>query len=290
MGFYENTGVVLEGGGSRGVFTAGVLDYFMQRGLKTSYVVGVSAGACNAVDYVSEQPGRTKKCTIIRDKALEYASVKNLARKRSFFDMDLIFDRFPNELIPFDYETYFENVNNDISCEIVTTNCLTGKSVYWDTKSDGKRLMDTARASSSMPLLSPVVYIDSVPYLDGAIADSVPIGRSLRKGNKKNIVVLTKEKGYRKGRTGKNYARLIIQRYKKYPEFCRAAIHRNEMYDRQMSIIDRLEEEGRIFVIRPTMKPVSRTERNADILDEFYQNGLDTAEERFNDIIGYLNR
>ncbi len=281
--------MILEGGGSKGVFSAGVLDFLMKMGLKTSYVNGVSAGCCNAVDYVSDQIGRTRKCTIIRDKALKYASLKNIVKKRSFFDMDLLFDRFPNELIPFDYETFFENVNNGIDCEIVVTNCLTGKAEYMNIKSGNKDLMDAARASSTLPFLAPIAYIKGVPYMDGGFSDSVPVGRSIMLGNRKNIVVLTKQKGYRMKEPSEAYIKLMIKRYGQYPAFVTTAIHRHVMYNRQMEIIDRLEAEGRIFVIRPEMKPVSRTEQNADVLDEFYSHGIQRAQDEYDSLTGYLN-
>ena len=288
MSFYEKTGMILEGGGSKGVFTAGVLDYLMHMGVRTSYVAGVSAGACNAVDYVSEQPERTKKCTIIREKALKFASIKNIAVKRSYFDMDLIFDRFPNELIPFDYDTYFDNVNNGVDCETVITNCITGKSEYWDVKDDRKLLMDVVRASSTLPFLAPVVNIKGTPYMDGGFSDSIPLGRSFRKGNTKNIVILTKSFGYRKKKTSASYARLMVDSYGKYPGLCRAAINRSRVYNRQLDIVERLEREGRIFVLRPTAKPVSRTERNPRLLDRFYENGIEEAEKNFDALMRYL--
>ncbi len=287
---YEKTGMILEGGGSKGVFTAGVLDHLMKMGIQTSYVSGVSAGSCNALDYVSDQPGRTRKSMIIRDKAMKYASFKNIVKKRSFFDMDLLFDRFPNELVPFDYDTYFENVKDGIECEIVVTNCLTGKVEYIAVRSGKKRLMDVARASSTLPFLAPIAYIDGLPYMDGGFADSVPVGRSIMLGNRKNIVILTKRKGYRMSEPKAAYRELMIERYgRDYPKFVTTALHRHVMYNRQMDIIDRLEDEGRIFVIRPEIKPVSRTEQNADLLDEFYNHGVERAVESYDDLKTYLD-
>ena len=287
---YKNTGMILEGGGSKGVFTSGVLDYFTEQGVFTSYVAGVSAGACNAVDYVSKQSGRTKDCMIIRDKAYKYASVKNLVIKKYYFDMDLIFERFPNELIPFDYEEYFRSVNDNVTCELVTTNCRTGRPEYMSEKENGGRLMLCARASSSLPFMAPVVMIDGEPYMDGGLSDSIPVGRSLRLGNRKNVLVLTKQRGYRKKPCGIHQAALIEERYRKYPALVRDIIYRPAVYNRQLSLIEQMEDEGMIYVIRPEIEPVSRTERNPDTLEGFYEQGRAVAEDVINDMTDYLER
>ena len=159
----HQSSLVLEGGGSRGVFTAGVLDYLMEKEVKFPYVVGVSAGSCNALDYVSWQPGRTRDCMIIEDKANSYIATKEALKKHELFDMDMLFDKYPNELFPFDFDTFFQS---DTECELVVTNCQTGDAEYMTEKHDRKRLMDIGRASSSIPVVSPMVEIDGVPYLD----------------------------------------------------------------------------------------------------------------------------
>ena len=188
--------MILEGGATRGVFTSGVLDYLMEKEFYTSHVIGVSAGSCNGVDYVSRQPGRTRDCMIHREKEYSYyQGVRRFLKDKSLLNMDMIFDRYPNEIYPFDYDTFFAS---NIKCEIVTTNCVTGKAEYMEEHSDRERLMRLCRASSSMPLVSPMVNIDGVPYLDGGVADSVPIRHALKSGNDKIIVVLTRNPGYRK--------------------------------------------------------------------------------------------
>ena len=120
--------LVLEGGATRGVFTSGALDYLMEKDFYTSYVIGVSAGSCNAVGYVSKQPGRTRDCMIQKDKEYSYYyGFRKFIKEKSLMDMDMVFDRYPNEIYPFDYDTYFAS---DIECEIVTTNCVTGRAEY----------------------------------------------------------------------------------------------------------------------------------------------------------------
>lgn len=280
--------MILEGGGSKGVFTAGVIDYITEQGIYTSFVSGVSAGACNTVDYISGQVGRTKNCMIIRDKAIKYASVRNLIVKKSFFNMDLIFDRFPNELLPFDYDTFFDRTHNGIDYDLVVTNCITGRAEYLHEDYDRARLMMMARASSSLPFLAPMVTIDGVPYMDGGIADSIPLGHAIKKGIKKNVVVLTKQRGYRKKPYSQSHIALAEEHFRKYPNFIRSMIHRPLVYNRQLSLIEQMEDAGMIFVIRPEIEPVSRTERNADVLEKFYRHGRVVAGELFDDMIGYL--
>ena len=198
--------MVLEGGATRGVFTSGALDLLMEKGIYTSHVIGVSAGACNALGYVSRQQGRTRDCMIPEDKnGSYYYGLRDFVKEKSVMNMDLIFDKFPNELIPFDFDTYF---NSETECELVTTNCLTGRAEYMTERSDKERLMKMCRASCSMPLLTPIVNVDDVPYLDGGLADSVPIRRAQKLGNEKIIVILTRNAGYRKKTVSKGLEKI----------------------------------------------------------------------------------
>lgn len=264
-----NAGMVLEGGAMRGVFTAGVLDYLMEKRFYCKYVVGVSAGSCNAVDFVSGQKGRTKKCFIPDEKENRYLSLTNLFKGRDLYDMNKVFIDFPGEIYPFDFKAFFAS---QMECEIVTTNCLTGKAEYMSENRERVRLMDLCRASSSMPLVSPIVMLDEIPYLDGGLTDSVPVQRSMDKGNKKNIVILTRNKGYRK-ETSTGMMKIYKRLYKNYPNLINAIENRAGEYNRTMDWMDQLEEEGKIFVIRPQIKCVSRMERNQDKLNQFYKHG-----------------
>ncbi|MGN1167518.1 MAG: patatin family protein [Lachnospiraceae bacterium] len=281
-----NATIVLEGGATRGVFTSGALDFLMERDLYLSHVIGVSAGSCNGVDYVSKQPGRTRDCMIHKDKEYNYYSnVRKVFREKSLLDMDLIFDKYPNELFPFDYDTYF---NSEMECEIVTTNCITGQAEYMTERSDRERLMKICRASSSMPLVSPMVNIDGVPYLDGGLADSVPIVRAQETGNEKIVLILTRNPGYRKKMTKKTTANLYRKAYKNYPNLVRVAIRRNYEYNQTMLIVRKMEAEGKIYVIRPTEPTVSRLERNYDTLMRFYEHGYETMEGEYDKLRRYL--
>lgn len=281
-----NATIVLEGGATRGVFTSGALDYLMEKEVYLSHVIGVSAGSCNGVDYVSKQIGRTRDCMIHREKEYNYYyGFTKFVREKSLLDMDMVFDRYPNELFPFDYDTYFAS---DMECELVTTNCETGKAEYMTERSDRERLMKICRASSSMPLISPMVNVDGVPYLDGGLADSIPIGRATKIGNKKIVVILTRNPGYRKKPTTKAMAKMYRKAYKSYPELVRTSILRNAKYNYQAQMVERLEEEGKIFVLRPMIPTVSRLEKDYDALMNFYQHGYRLMEKEYGRLMEYL--
>lgn len=282
----HQSSLVLEGGGSRGVFTAGVLDYLMEKEVKFPYVVGVSAGSCNALDYVSWQPGRTRDCMIIEDKANSYIATKEALKKHELFDMDMLFDKYPNELFPFDFDTFFQS---DTECELVVTNCQTGDAEYMTEKHDRKRLMDIGRASSSIPIVSPMVEIDGVPYLDGGIADSIPLIHAMEKGYRKNVVILTRNMGYRKKKPGKSTP-LYVAAFRHYPEFLNTLYNRYRSYNRTLELLEKWEREGHIFVIRPEMPTVGRAEANKEKLMAFYQHGYDVMKDHYEELQAYLSR
>ena len=280
--------LVLEGGATRGIFTSGALDYLMERDLYFSDVIGVSAGSCNAVDYVSRQLGRTRDCMIPTDKEGKYYyGIRDFVKEKSLMNMDLIFDKYPKELLPFDFETYF---NSEINCQIVTTNCLTGKAEYMTEDSDNDRLVELCRASSSMPLLTPIVNIDNVPYLDGGLADSVPIRRAQQMENEKIVVILTKNQGYRKSVLSPTMQRVYKRAYKSYPNLIRTIFRRSFEYNKTMNYLDQLEKRGEIFILRPQVKPVSRLERNKETLHAFYEHGYKYTERKFDDLMEYLEK
>ena len=272
--------MVLEGGATRGVFTSGVLDLLMEKGIYTSHVIGVSAGACNALDYVSEQPGRTRDCMIPADKSGNYYyGLRDFVKERSVMNMDLIFDKYPNELIPFDFDTYF---NSEIECELVTTNCLTGKAEYMTERSDRERLLKVCRASCSMPLLTPIVNVDDVPYLDGGLADSVPIRRAQEIGNE--------NAGYRKKTVSKGLEKIYRRAYRSYPNLVRTILRRSFEYNKTMNHLDQMEKRGEVFILRPQVKPVARLERNRETLLAFYEHGYSLMERKLDDLMEYFEK
>ena len=281
-------GLILEGGTFRPIFSSGLMDALLEHNIMFDYVIGVSAGSCNAVDYVSRQPGRTRDCMIPTDKEGKYYyGIRDFVKEKSLMNMDLIFDKYPKELLPFDFETYF---NSEINCQIVTTNCLTGKAEYMTEDSDNDRLMKLCRASSSMPLLTPIVNIDNVPYLDGGLADSVPIRRAQQMENEKIVVILTKNQGYRKSVLSPTMQRVYKRAYKSYPNLIRTIFRRSFEYNKTMNYLDQLEKRGEIFILRPQVKPVSRLERNKETLHAFYEHGYKYTERKFDDLMEYLEK
>lgn len=268
-----NTALVLEGGGLRGVFTCGVLDFFMDHGIRFPFTVGVSAGACNGLSYMSGQRGRAKASNIDLMEKHHYVGVKYLFTQGCIMDFKLLFEDFPERIIPYDYPAYAANPDRFV---MVTTNCLTGKAEYFEEKHAPSRIMDIVRASSSLPFVSKITYVDGVPMLDGGIVDSIPVEYAMNQGYTKLVVVLTRNRGYRKKKGQMCAARLF---YRKYPALQKAISERNAIYNRTMDLIERLEDEGRIVVIRP-VRPVevSRMEKDTKKLTSLYQEGYREAE------------
>lgn len=273
MNYYNETALVLEGGGLRGVFTCGVLDCFMDKGIRFPFTVGVSAGACNGLSYMSGQRGRAKSSNIDLMDKYHYVGLKYLFTQRCIMDFKLLFEDFPERIIPYDYDAYFSNPDRFV---MVTTNCLTGKAEYLEEKASSARVMDIVRASSSLPFVSPVTYVDGIPMLDGGIVDSIPVEYAMNQGFDKMVVVLTRNKGYRKPDSHMGLAKIM---YRKYPLLQKALSERNAVYNRTMDLIERMEEEGRITVIRP-LRPVEvdRMEKDTDKLRALYQEGYELAE------------
>ena len=264
--------LVLEGGGLRGVFTCGVLDCFMDNGIRFPFTVGVSAGACNGLSYMSGQRGRAKASNIDLMDKYHYVGFKYLLTQRCIMDFKLLFEDFPEKIIPYDYDAYFSNPDRFV---MVTTNCLTGKAEYFEERQSSARVMDIVRASCSLPFVSPVTYVDGVPMLDGGIVDSVPVQYAMDQGYDKLVVVLTRNRGYRKKNGSMPLAKAM---YREYPLLQKALSQRNAVYNRTMELVERLEDEGRIIVIRP-VKPVQvgRMEKDTAKLAALYDEGYDVA-------------
>lgn len=268
----ENSGLVLEGGGMRGIFTNGVLDNFMDRGIAFPYIIGVSAGACNALSYMSNQRGRGKYTNIDLLNERNYIGLKYLFTKRNIMDFDLLFHELPEKIYPYDYDAL---ASNPACLEIVTTSCRTGKACYFEGKNDPKRVIDLVKASSSLPFVCPISYVDGEPMLDGGIANSIPLERAISKGYYNNVVVLTRNRGYRKPTKG---TKVPFMFYHKYPMVKEAIRLRNTIYNREIELVEKLEDKGMITVIRPE-KPieVGRMERDIDKLTALYEEGYNIA-------------
>lgn len=271
-----NTALVLEGGGMRGVFTSGVLDYFLDHHITFPYCVSVSAGACNGLSYLSGQRGRAKLTNIDMLEKYRFIGMKYLWTQHSILDRDLIYDAIPNKLLPFDYDACF---SNPMAFEMVTTNCLTGKACYLSDTDNPDRLVNIAKASSSLPYVCPIVWVDHQPMLDGGIIDSIPVERSIQLGHSFNVVVLTRNKGYRETARDIKIPKYI---YRRFPRLRLLLSKRHAIYNAQLDLIDRLEAEGRILAIRP-LRPieVGRLESNVNKLTALYEEGYECARMAF---------
>ena len=203
-------GLVLEGGGMRGVFTSGVLDFMLDHDINFSYCVGVSAGACNGLSYLSRQRGRAKQTNIDLLDKYQYIGLKHLWTQHSILDQDIIYNKIPNEYLPFDYATCFANPTE---FEMVTTSCRTGMPCYLSEHSDKDRLTLIAKASSSLPFVCPIVDVDGEPMLDGGIVDSIPVERAMETGHTFNVVVLTRQRGFRSTDRDIKMPRFIYRNY-----------------------------------------------------------------------------
>ena len=269
MHIERNTGLVLEGGGMRGVFTSGVLDAFMKHGVYFRYVVAVSAGACNGMSYISRQPRRARLSNIDFLTQYGYIGWRHLLRQGCIFDQELLYDKFPNEYLPFDFDTFFQW---SATFEMVTTNCLTGQAEYLTESNDRQRSLDIVRASSSLPYVSKIVMVDGIPMLDGGIVDSIPVMRAIEAGHPQNVVILTRNKGYRSKERDRKIPPFV---YKKYPRLRVALSRRVAAYNEQLELVERLEELGKVVCIRP-QRPmeVGRMEKDIGRLERLYQEGF----------------
>lgn len=268
----NETALVLEGGGMRGIYTTGVLDAFLENGIFFDTIIGVSAGASHALSYISRQAGRARRVNVDYCRRSDYMGLRCLLLEGSLFGMDLLFRKIPYEYDLFDFESFERNVR---SYYAVATNMLTGKPAYLAPRK-ACEILPAAMASCSLPFVSPPVHIDGVPYLDGGIGDSIPVRKALADGCKKMVVVLTQPAGFRKGPT--KHRGVIRAMYGKYPEFACALETRNEAYNDTLDLIDKLEAEGTALVLRPSPQPgLNRLEKNPDRLNALHRSGFADA-------------
>ncbi len=270
---FRHTALVLEGGGMRGVFTSGVLDWMIDHDVTFPYLIGVSAGSSNALSFAAHQRGRAKYTFADLQTERHYLGVRNIFHYRSIMDMHLLYHELPETLWPYDYEAYRMN---PMRVESVAMDCLTGEAVYLEEKESAERIIDIVRASSSLPFVCPIAYVDGRPMLDGGIADSIPLARAFEQGYEHAVVVLTRHRGYRKEEKPPHLPPFI---YKRYPKLREALRTRGARYNAQIAWVERLEDEGRITVIRPDRPvEVARIERDINKMNALYQHGFEVAE------------
>lgn len=278
------TGLVLEGGALRAIFSSGVCDGLLEGGVMTDYVIGVSAGIAYGVSYVSRQPRRNLEVVTRYAPDKRYMGIRNLTDKenRSYFGREFGFSTIPNELVPFDYGT-FAAFPGEV--EAVVTNLNTGKADYLTVpRRDPESVV--LQASCAMPLLFPTFEINGQPYLDGGVGDAIPWRRALSKCGRV-VVVLTRPRSYR--RKPDRMMKLIRRRYRDYPNFVEAMENRAEVYNRDRAELFRAEREGQLLVIAPNSTlGVARTERDTEKLRLLWAEGYQTAVDRLEEIRGYL--
>lgn len=279
-------GLVLEGGGMRGVYTGGVLECFLEHGVHIPYVIGVSAGACNAASYISRQRGRNKRVTIDYASHPRYVSIKNLFREKSIFGWSLIFDDIPNRLDPFDYETFYREPGE---LWVGMTDAMTGRPVYVEKKEAEQKgnILDMIRASSSLPFVSQPVQAEGRVLFDGGISDPIPLGKSIADGNTLHVVVSTKPAGYRKSPFKHKW--LAKSFYGRYPGLVEAMASRYRIYNEAMEQTEELDRRGEVILIRPSASvEVGRMTKDQARLTELYELGYRDAEAQLGRIKEWL--
>ncbi|WP_241426693.1 patatin-like phospholipase family protein [Dysosmobacter acutus] len=283
----ENSALILEGGSLRCQFTAGVLDVFMEKGILFPCVAGVSAGALCGINYLSGQIGRTAKINLEFANDKRYMGLGNLVRRHSVFNFDFLFGEVSDTLVPLDRKAFEESAQRFAA---VSTDVRTGEMAVHE-KGVSEDILLAARASASLPLLAPIVEVDGKRCLDGGVAMPIPVEWALQEGYEKIVLVLTRQKGYRK-RPVRRAARMAYERmYRDYPMLLwrlnQVPVHYNELQVK----INRLERAGRVFVIRPRDPVmVSRVERDTEKLKALYEIGRESALRRMDEMKAYLDR
>ena len=262
-------GLVLEGGGMKGMYTAGVLEYFMEKNLYFQNCYGVSAGACHLCSYISKQKKRAYRVALNYLKDKNYCSLHSLLTTGDLFNADLCYNQIPNKLDPYDYKTAAKYEGNAYA---VVTNIRTGQPEY-------------------MPMRE--MYRDTIAeyYLDGGIADAVPIRRAIADGNEKNVVILTKEVGYVRRQASPAMLKMIKLKYAKYPKIYELTADRYVRYNETLQFLEEEEKAGRAFVIRPRYaNDIGRIEKDRQKLEALYRLGYQDAKKHYGELVAFLKK
>lgn len=277
------TALILEGGGMRGLYTAGALDILMENNIETHIVSGVSAGALFGINYKSKQPGRVLRYNLKYADNSENLGIKHFLKTGDLMSEQFYFVDLPFKLDVMDTETYR---TNKTEFHAVVTNLLTGQPEYKSIFDlENHECMEYLRASGSLPFVSKPVFINGVPYLDGGVSDSIPVKHYIDEGYDKIIVILTKHHCIKS--KGKIHGSDIV--YKKYPEFAKVLKNRNTEYINQYNYVKKLEKDGRIIVIQPSEYfKVRTTEKNRDVIRKLYELGVKDCKNKIRELLNYL--
>lgn len=279
------TGLVLEGGGKRGIYAAGVLDVLLENNIWTDGLIGTSAGAVNGCSYVSNQYERNLRYNIRFAKEKRYMSIYSLITTGNVVGTDFAYNILPNKLEVFDYDAFEKS---PVAYYVTCSNVETGKAEYIQCKSLRGKNMDYLRASASLPYVSQIVEIDGKKYLDGGICDSIPLKAFQNMGYEKNLVVLTRPRGYIKKPENNLLANLY---YRKYPAFVTALRNRYAVYNRTLKYIEQQENQGNILVLRPSESiSVGRMEQDPERLKQMYELGKNDAGQMLDAIASFLSK
>lgn len=267
-----STALVLEGGAKRGIYTAGVLDVFLEQGIVVDAVFGVSAGAIHGCSFVAGQHERSLRYNMKYGNDPRFMSLKNWLKTGNVVDTDFCYHDLPDKLDPFDHNAFEEAKTRFYA---VCSNIETGKAECILCK-ELKHSIDYLRASASLPFLSKIVEIDGKKLLDGGICDSIPLKAAQDMGYDKNIVVLTRPEGYRKPKSFNRFLANLV--YRKYPKFAQAIINRPQMYNDELEYINQQKTTEKTLVLQPskTIK-ISKMEQNLEIVKEMYDLGRHDA-------------
>lgn len=278
------TGLLLEGGAMRGLYTAGALDVFMEKELPVDGIVGVSAGALFGMNYKSKQSGRVLRYNKKYANDKRYMGMHSLLTTGNIMNEEFCFHRLVNALDPVDFETYR---NSKEVFYAVITNMETGRAEYHRLDDlEQPDQLEYLRASGSMPFVSKSVVVHGKKYLDGGVADSIPIRQIMKMGYDKVIVILTRPENYRKKRSNQLAPQIV---YRSYPKLVDAINHRYQNYNDSLDEILRLEKEGRIFVLRPSRQvSIRRIEKDLDKIQEMYELGRADAQTKMTELEQYL--
>lgn len=281
----EKTALVLEGGSLRCMFTAGVLDVFMERELNFPCVAGVSAGSLSGINYVAGQVGRTARVNLRFVNDRRYMGVRSLMRHRSIFNFDFLFGEVSDTLEPLDREAFLSSPKRFVA---FSTDVRTGESVPHE-KGKSEDIFLASRASSSMPMLAPIVRVDGRLCLDGGVAMAIPFQWAIDEGYEKLVLVLTRQEGYRKKPVSSAMAGAYARRYRRYPALVERLMAIPAHYNELQEQIERLQADGRVFVIRPD-RPVnvSRVEKDVGRLRALYREGRRIALGQLDPLLEYL--
>lgn len=281
----STVGLVLEGGGHRGIYTAGVLDVFLENGIKFGNVIGVSAGTIHGASYVAEQIGRSVRYTEKYCTSKDYMGWGSYIKTGDLFNVDFCYRMIPQYLDPFDNDTFDKA---ETGYYVVCTDVEKGTPVYKKCETLRDDMVDWILASASMPVVAKIKTIDGMKLMDGGLVDSIPLKASEELGFSKNVVILTQPEGYVK--KSNKLLPLIKMIYKDYPNFIEAVKNRHKIYNSQLEYLEQQVIAEKAFVIRPSSKPVAgRTEKDPAKIRLTYELGRQDAIKALNDVKCFLN-